>query len=101
MLSGSRTRPSARAELFAGSPLLINDLNPALGTEGDLALVDLKYYYIKDGSPLAIFIDPYSQKVNGTSRIYAFWNVDGQPMLTSPITQRNGTSKVSPFVVLK
>jgi len=86
---------------LCGFPLLINDLNPALGTEGDLALVDLKYYYIKDGSPLAIFIDPYSQKVNGTSRIYAFWNVDGQPMLTSPITQRNGTTQVSPFVLLK
>jgi HK97 family phage major capsid protein len=87
--------------MLCGLPVLINDLNPALGTEGDLALVDLSYYYIKDGSPLAIFIDPYSQKVNGTSRIYAFWNVDGQPMLTSPITQRNGTTQVSPFVVLK
>ena len=86
---------------LCGFPVLINDLNPALGTEGDLCLVDLSYYYIKDGSPLAIFIDPYTQKLNGTSRIYAFWNVDGQPMLTSPITQRNGTTTVSPFVVLK
>ena len=86
---------------LCGFPLLINDLNPALGTEGDLSLLDLMYYYIKDGSPLAIFIDPYTQKVNGTSRIYAFWNVDGQPMLTTPITQRNGTTQVSPFVVLK
>lgn len=87
--------------MLCGFPIQINDLNPALGTEGDLSLVDLKYYYIKDGSPLAIFVDPYTQKANGVSRIYAFWNVDGQPMLTSPITQRNGTTTVSPFVVLK
>lgn len=86
---------------LCGFPLLINDLNPALGTEGDLALCDLQYYYIKDGSPLSIFIDPYTQKANGISRIYAFWNVDGQPMLTGPMTQRNGTTQVSPFVVLK
>jgi HK97 family phage major capsid protein len=86
---------------LCGFPILINDLNPALGTEGDLSLVDLSYYFIKDGSPLAIFIDPYTQKANGVSRIYAFWNVDGQPMLTSPMTQRNGTTTVSPFVVLK
>jgi HK97 family phage major capsid protein len=89
------------AGTLCGYPVIINDLNPALGTEGDLCLVDLSYYYIKDGSPLAIFIDPYSQKVNGVSRIYAFWNVDGQPMLTSPMTQRNGTSTVSPFIILK
>jgi HK97 family phage major capsid protein len=85
---------------LCGFPVLISDLNPAVGTAGDIALVDLKYYFIKDGSPLAIFIDPYTQKVNGVSRIYAFWNVDGQPMLTTPITQRNGTTTVSPFVTL-
>jgi HK97 family phage major capsid protein len=86
---------------LCGYQVLMNDLNPALGTEGDLCLIDLKFYYIKDGAPLAIFIDPYTQKVNGTSRIYAFWNVDGQPMLTTPMTQRNGTTTVSPFVILK
>jgi HK97 family phage major capsid protein len=85
---------------LCGFPVLISDLNPAVGTAGDIALVDLKYYFIKDGSPLAIFIDPYTQKVNGLSRIYAFWSVDGQPMLTTPITQRNGTTTVSPFVTL-
>lgn len=86
---------------LCGIPLLINDLNPALGTEGDLSLLDLSYYFIKDGAPLAIFMDPYTQKANGVTRIYAFWGTDGQPMLTSAITQRNGSSTVSPFVVLK
>jgi HK97 family phage major capsid protein len=84
-----------------GIPLLIHDQSPVLGQEGDLALVDLKYYAIKDGSPLAIFIDPYTQKVNGITRMYAFWNVDGQPMITSPLLGRDGVTQVSPFVVLK
>jgi HK97 family phage major capsid protein len=84
-----------------GIPLIYNDQSPVLGSEGDLALVDLNYYAIKDGAPLAIFIDPYTQKINGVTRIYAFWNVDGQPMLTTPMLQRDGQSTVSPFVVLK
>lgn len=97
-------QPSAREGVpstLLGFPLLLNDQAPVLGTEGDLSLVDLKYYAIKDGSPLAIFMDPYSQKANGLTRIYAFWNVDGQPMLNTPLLQRDGSSQVSPFVALK
>jgi len=86
---------------LCGFPLLIDDMSPALGSEGDLMLVDLQYYYIKDGASLAIFLDPYTQKVNGLTRVYAFWNVDGQPMLTTPIKMRGSSATVSPFVVLK
>jgi HK97 family phage major capsid protein len=97
-------QPSAReghpGTLF-GIPVLINDQSSVLGQQGDLALVDLSYYAIKDGSPLAIFMDPYTQKVNGVTRMYAFWNVDGQPMITTPLLQRDGVSTVSPFVVLQ
>ena len=84
-----------------GIPVLFNDQSPVLGSLGDLALVDLGYYAIKDGSSLAIFMDPYTQKVNGVTRIYAFWNVDGQPMLTTPMMLRDGVSTVSPFVILE
>jgi HK97 family phage major capsid protein len=84
-----------------GIPVILNDQAPVLGSEGDLALCDMSYYGIKDGSPLAIFIDPYTQKGNGATRIYAFWNVDGQPLLTSPLLGRDGVSQSSPFVVLQ
>lgn len=96
-------QPSARegapSTLF-GYPLILSDLAPALGTKGDLALIDAKYYYIKDGSPLAITMDPYTQMANGLTRIYAFWRVDGQPFITSPLLLRDGVTQVSPFVVL-
>lgn len=97
-------QPNARdgnPNTLMGLPLRFNDQSPILGSEGDIALVDLQYYCIKDGSPLAIFMDPYTQKVNGVTRMYAFWNVDGQPMLSTPMLQRDGVSRVSPFVVLK
>jgi HK97 family phage major capsid protein len=93
-------REGAPGTLF-GIPAIVNDQSPVLGQRADIALLDLSYYAIKDGSPLAIFMDPYTQKVNGVTRLYAFWNVDGQPMLTTPMLQRDGVSTVSPFVVLQ
>jgi HK97 family phage major capsid protein len=97
-------QPSAREgapNMLMGFPLVLNDQSPALGTTGDLALVDLKWYYIKDGSSLAIMINPYSNMGNRLTRIYAYWNVDGQPFITTPLTLRDGVTTVSPFVVLK
>jgi HK97 family phage major capsid protein len=97
-------QPNARdgaPSTLLGIPLIFFDQSPILGQESDLALVDLQYYAIKDGSPLAIFMDPYTQKVNGITRIYAFWNVDGQPMLSTPLMLGDGVTTVSPFVILK
>jgi len=87
--------------LLCGLPLLINDGSPQLGTEGDLALLNLQYYYIKDGSPLAISSIRIRRRSTACPAFTFFWNVDGQPMLKTPILQRNGTSTVSPFVLLK
>jgi len=83
-----------------GLPLLENPYAPILGSRGDLALVDMDYYAIKDGSPLAMFMDPYTQKINSITRIYAFWNVDGQALLYDSILKQDGVTRVSPFVVL-
>ena len=83
-----------------GMPFLINDQSPVLGAQGDLVLVDLDYYLIKDGSGISIDMsDGYYFKSNRTI-IKAWWNVDGQPWMTTPLTQRDGVSQVSPFVVL-
>ena len=96
-------QPSAREGApgtLLGFPLLLNDQSPVLGAQGDLVLVDLNYYLIKDGSGITIDMsDGYYFKSNKTI-IKAFWNVDGQPWLTTPLTQRDGVSQVSPFVVL-
>jgi len=96
-------QPSARdgaPSTLLGLPLLENPYSPVLGTRGDLALVDLNHYAIKDGSPLALFMDPFTQKLNNITRIYAFWNVDGQSMLYSSMLKPDGVTRVSPFVVL-
>jgi len=96
-------QPSARdgaPSTLLGLPLVENQRQPAIGAKGDLMLVDLSYYAIKDGSPLSIFIDPYTQKVNATTRIYAWWNVDGAALLNGPLTLEDKVTTVSPFIAL-
>jgi HK97 family phage major capsid protein len=97
-------QPSAREGMpntLLGYPVIFSQRSPRLGSNGDLALMDFKYYCIKDGSGLAIFMDPYTQKANGLTRIYVMFMVDGQPMINSPLLSENGVDKISPFVTLE
>ncbi len=84
-----------------GIPFLLNDQSPILGSTGDLALVDLDYYLIKNGSGIAIAMSEHPQFTRNRTIIKAFWNVDGQPWLNTPLLQRDRVSTVSPFVVLQ
>lgn len=84
-----------------GMPVLINDQAPILGANGDIALVDLDYYLIKDGSGISISMSEHPRFTRNQTIIKAFWNVDGQPWLTTPLLQRDGVSQVSPFVTLQ
>lgn len=96
-------QPNARDGLpmtIFGIPVIYSDRLPVLGTKGDVCLVDLFYYGVRDGSPMAIFIDPYSQSGNQLIRIYIYWNVDGQPLLTSPLLLEDASTTISPFVIL-
>jgi HK97 family phage major capsid protein len=73
---------------------------PTLGTKGDLSLVDFSYYLIKDGYGVAIDASPHVYFQTNKTMIKAFNNVDGSPWLTAPIVLRDGSTQVSPFVVL-
>jgi HK97 family phage major capsid protein len=92
-------RENAPGTLF-GMPVYINDQAPILGVNGDIALVDLDYYLIKDGSGISISMSEHPRFTRNQTIIKAFWNVDGQPWLTTPLLQRDGVSTVSPFVAL-
>lgn len=95
-------KPDARdgfAGTLLGYPLRISNRVSRLGGVGDLSLVDWSYYLIKDGSgPFVAASEHVLFKQNKTV-IKMFWNVDGAPWLTAPITEENGWT-VSPFVVL-
>lgn len=96
-------QPNAREGVpgtLLGIPFLLNDQSPILGAEGDLILVDLDYYLIKDGSGLSISMSEHPLFTQNRTIIKAFWNVDGQPWPSTPLLARDGVSTVSPFVVL-
>ena len=84
-----------------GIPIVFVDRLPALGTKGDLNLVNLSYYLVKDGSgPFAAS----SEHILFLSNKVVFkivWNVDAHPWLTEPIGLEGSTSNtISPFVIL-
>lgn len=83
-----------------GFPVFINERSPVLGAQGDLILADLQYYLIKDGSGIFISASEHVQFLNNKTVIKAFFNVDGQPWLSTPLLLEDGVSTVSPFVVL-
>lgn len=82
-----------------GRPIIMHDAMPALGQLGDLVLVDLSYYLIKDGFGIAVDASPHPKFVENQTIIKAFTNVDGKAWLTAPLKTRAGDS-VSPFVAL-
>ncbi len=84
-----------------GLPILFNERQPALGTLGDLMLVDLGYYLIKDGSGPFIAASEHVFFTNNKTVIKVFWNVDGQPWLSSAIAVEGATTNtLSPIVLL-
>jgi len=84
-----------------GIPIFWNEISPSLGSAGDLRLVNLDYYLIKPGMGAMIDSDKtYSHFKAGIETIRMTYYSDGKPWLTSPLTLRDGTNTVSPFVSL-
>jgi HK97 family phage major capsid protein len=95
--------PSARDGVppnLLGIPFLENQRQPVLGTAGDLMLVNLGYYVIKDGYGLAIEASPHLLWRENKTIVRAVWNVDGEPSLATPLLLEDGVTQQSPFVVL-
>jgi len=84
-----------------GFDVKFSDRNPALGTAGDLTLVDRSYYLIKEGSGPRVDVSTDFLFDSDEVCFRIVWMVDGQPWLTEPIPLEGSTSNtVSPFVVL-
>ena len=95
--------PNARegmpATLF-GYPLIFSEHCPALGVRGDIILADWRYYVIGDRQATTVMASKhYKFRYDITSWV-AVHRVDGQPWLNDPLTLKDGTTQISPFVVL-
>lgn len=83
-----------------GLPLFWTGRTPTLGNAGDLMLVSPKHYIVKDGSgPFVAMSQHVEFKANKTV-IKIVRGVDGQGWVKDPITLEDGSTQVSPYVVL-
>ena len=85
-----------------GLPVIFADRLPALGTKGDLSLVNLSYYLVKNGSGPFIASSEHVYFTSNKTVFKIVWNVDGHPWLSEPLQLEGSTSDtVSPFVILE
>ncbi|MHA7580406.1 phage major capsid protein [Paenibacillus vandeheii] len=83
-----------------GIPIRFTGKTKTVGKAGDLVLVDLGYYLVKDGSGPFIAASEHVLFTKNQTIVKCFWNVDGKPWVKTPLTLEDGETKVSPYVVL-
>ncbi len=82
-------------------PVVITEKLPALGTTGDVMLVDPSLYVIGDRMQLEIAASQHVNFLKNQMTWRFVQRVDGQPWMDKPVTLQDGSSQVSPFVILK
>lgn len=95
--------PNAREGLPAmlmGYPIKWSDKLPVAGTRGDVTLANWRMYLIGDRQATTIDSTNVELFRNDQTSWRAVHRVDGQPWLEAPITFQDGSTQVSPFVVL-
>jgi len=83
-----------------GYPIYFTENCPTLGSRGDLILADWSKYVIGLRQDVTVDASMHYAFVDDVTTWRAVSRIDGRPWLSAPITLRDGTSEVSPFVVL-
>lgn len=83
-----------------GLDVLTTEKVPALGTKGDVMLVDPTMYVIGDRMQIEIAASEHVNFLKNQTTWRVVERVDGQPWLDNVITLQDGASTVSPFIVL-
>ncbi len=83
-----------------GRPAIPTEKVPALGSRGDLMLLDPSFYVIGDRQQIEIAASEHVNFLKNQMTWRVVERVDGQPWLDKPVTLQDGSTQVSPFVVL-
>jgi HK97 family phage major capsid protein len=83
-----------------GRPVIFTEKVPGSGSAGQLAFVDFGYYLIGDRQVMQASSSPHYKFANDKTAFRIIERVDGRPWLQSPITPKNNTATLSPFVEL-
>jgi HK97 family phage major capsid protein len=95
-------QPNAREGIpqsLLGLPIEWAENAAQLGSAGDVSLLNLPYYFIKDGYGPIIAGSEHVLFLNNKTVFKMGYSVDGQPWLEEPFTTNNGYT-TSPFVKL-
>lgn len=84
-----------------GLPLIVSEKAAAVGTVGDINLVDFGFYLVGDRQAMSARQSEDFRFQNDLTAFRVTERLDGRPWLTSPISPQNGSSNtLSPFVKL-
>jgi HK97 family phage major capsid protein len=83
-----------------GRPALPTEKLPALGTKGDLMLIDPSFYVIGDRMQIEVAASEHVNFLKNQMTWRVVERIDGQPWLDKPVTLQDASTQVSPFVVL-
>ena len=83
-----------------GRPIIFTEKASKVGDKGDIALVDMSYYYIGDRQTMEAMASEHFAFANDKIAYRFIERVDGRPGLLSSITPKNGGPALSPFVTL-
>jgi len=83
-----------------GYPIFFIENCQPLGTKGDIILADWSKYYIGDRQLTTVDASKHYKFQYDITCWRAVHRVDGRPVMSAPITFRDGVTQVSPFVVL-
>jgi HK97 family phage major capsid protein len=83
-----------------GRPAFPTEKVPALGTKGDLMLLDPSLYVVGDRMSVEVAASEHVNFLKNQMTWRVVERVDGQPWVEKAITLQDGATQVSPFVVL-
>lgn len=95
--------PNARDGLpstLMGLPIIWTEKLPGLGSKGDIMLGDWRYYLLGDRQATTVESTKFDRWQYDETSWRIVHRVGGAPWLSAPLTLQDGTTQVSPFVVL-
>ncbi|UCD59035.1 MAG: phage major capsid protein, partial [Candidatus Hydrogenedentota bacterium] len=87
------------ASLF-GRPVIPIEYGAALGTSGDIMLVDLSQYTVIDKGAIEIASSIHVRFLYDEQAFRFVWRLDGQPQWNSALTPKSGGDTLSAYITL-
>jgi HK97 family phage major capsid protein len=98
-LGPAQPAPDNNLMLF-GLPVVVTEKLPALGTTGDVTLVDPRYYLVGQRQQIEIAASEHYKFINNQMTWRFVARLDGQPWMDKPLTLQDTSRTLSPYVVL-